>query len=343
MEEIEYKFKRTGAQIENLLDKIPVEGDVAKVYNTTLYLFGIENGSVVTQEQIDEVSNIIDKWKQGYIVTYIGNRHYNYGTLSVRTSDDYTEITLSIIDLAGDLIAYTFDGTAPGYSWTVTNKTSGGGGGNTLFLTTPYLLYEGGDLNASDSAILNSLKGQETKNLAITYCCSTLSGDESVPLQILYDYSQIPFQVTLFYGESSLVISEDENVVGKYIADPPIKVYPYKFPVKLNGSFNINDKNYQFNFNDIKPVIDGWCVFDGSINFYLEGTAYTCSFSIPMNVYKNRPDRNMYNAIAINGLGTISYPVAITFSSGLVFVKVLTSLNVSKIEMNSPACRLIRL
>ncbi|WP_175629689.1 hypothetical protein [Bacteroides acidifaciens] len=129
-EENIYKFKRSGSNIDDLLDKVQA-GFVYVVDNTKLDFGDIHrrDNKAITQEECDEVINIIEQYKSGKVVVIVNealNDSYNrFGVLNICTMDDMMPTSLMFYDNEGNLIAYTLDdGPSIGNVWKVVRKTS---------------------------------------------------------------------------------------------------------------------------------------------------------------------------------------------------------------------------
>ena len=275
----DYNLKRTGEQIDALLDKVDKEGNVAMVYNTSLDIFGIVNGSVVTDEQITEVSNIMDKWEKGYVVTYVDSRQnqFHYGPLSVCRSDDGVPITLSVIDANGDLLAYSYEPVGEA-TWTVTNN--GGSTGDSVLYSfcTPTLLdfnrKENLTLNDEDKALIKKLEQANglLKNAGINYCGIDGNGLQYVvPLSFYSDLHSIGEDFSASFGfVDDLGISWKFSMYsdgGIYVATPlaklscdsggESKIYETDIftPYYLTNVVNDGDTLTQADINEMKNIL----------------------------------------------------------------------------------------
>lgn len=129
-EENIYTFKRSGPNIDGLLDKVE-EGFVYVVDNTKLDFGDINrrDNKAITQKECDEVANIIKQYKSGKVVVIVNEAlsdSYNrFGVLNICAMDDYHATSLMFYDDEGNLIAYTLDdGPSIGSIWKVVRKTS---------------------------------------------------------------------------------------------------------------------------------------------------------------------------------------------------------------------------
>lgn len=129
-EENIYTFKRSGPNIDGLLDKVE-EGFVYVVDNTKLDFGDIyrRDNKAITQKECDEVANIIEQYKSGKVVVIVNEAlsdSYNrFGVLNICAMDDYHATSLMFYDDEGNLIAYTLDdGPSIGSIWKVVRKTS---------------------------------------------------------------------------------------------------------------------------------------------------------------------------------------------------------------------------
>lgn len=129
-EENIYTFKRSGPNIDGLLDKVEA-GFVYVVDNTKLDFGDIyrRDNKAITQKECDEVANIIKQYKSGKVVVIVNEAlsdSYNrFGVLNICAMDDYHATSLMFYDDEGNLIAYTLDdGPSIGSIWKVVRKTS---------------------------------------------------------------------------------------------------------------------------------------------------------------------------------------------------------------------------
>ena len=129
-EESIYTLKRSGSSIDGLLDKVET-GFVYAVDNTKLDLGDIarRDSKTITQDECDEVMNIIGQYKSGKVVIVVDEAltdRNRFGVLNVCAMDDMTTASLTFHDEEGNLIAYTLDGgPSIGSVWKVVSKTNG--------------------------------------------------------------------------------------------------------------------------------------------------------------------------------------------------------------------------
>lgn len=286
----EYKFKRTGAQMDALFDEVAEGG---KIYQTTLFFSSIERreDKSMTEEEWLEVNNIISKYKAGYVVTIADSRDYpfRYGVINVTMMDDAVPVTLSVFNDQGDLMAYSVDGLSPGNLWIITNKTQGGGGGTSKIcqFTTPNLLYEGRDaieLSSSDSLIIQRLyEDNENMNTeGFTYFGTDLNGLLiSTPFILFLDLSlSVPVLNIRCLDLLEFNIQKDE--FGRYIASEITRKMFGRYKIAPYPSVNTSTKSIEFVSGSTR--IGAWYVLSLNFTVIISGNQYTCSASMPINI-----------------------------------------------------------
>lgn len=91
------------------------------VYKSSLSFSTIVNDSVVTQEQITEISAIYTAWKAGKIVYVVDERgtYFNLGVLNMQIADDNTEVSFVVFDQSRQLCVFRCDPTESQAKWAV--------------------------------------------------------------------------------------------------------------------------------------------------------------------------------------------------------------------------------
>ena len=91
------------------------------VYKSSLSFSTIVNDSVVTQEQITEMSAIYTAWKAGkmvYVVDEEGN-YFNLGVLNMQIADDNTEVSFVVFDQLRQLCVFRCEPSVSQAKWSV--------------------------------------------------------------------------------------------------------------------------------------------------------------------------------------------------------------------------------
>lgn len=157
-EEGSYVFKYSGQQIDSLLGKVN-NGFIYMVDNTKLDFDNIDerDDKSVTQDECDEVTNIVSQYQAGKVVTVVSESQsgdgYRYGVLNVRADVNMLSISLIFYDYLGNLKTYTLDdGASIGSAWSIVKKTND-------YTILPVTQSEYDALSTKDSHTLYIIKG----------------------------------------------------------------------------------------------------------------------------------------------------------------------------------------
>ncbi|WP_303013822.1 hypothetical protein [uncultured Bacteroides sp.] len=102
-------LRHTAEEIDDAVDKLPMDGDAAGIYKSALAFSTIVNDSNVTQEQLTEMASISDAWESGKMVYALDKKggYYNLGVLNIQLSDDNSKCLFIALDQSGVLCYYS--------------------------------------------------------------------------------------------------------------------------------------------------------------------------------------------------------------------------------------------
>lgn len=351
----EFNLNKTGATINELLEKVSTYG---MVYKTTLDLAGITNGSLMTVEQLAELNNIIEKYTQGYVVT-LANQGSNdipfrYGVLNVSVGDGGQPVCLSFHDQEGNIIAYRAGGLEEGGAWAVTNKTAGSGGGESNVYTPniPFADIISGavtSIDAAQQAEINKLLTLNEKDVLLKSPNFNLEYES-----LIQNMSNVPILFNSIDNIVSFAISFS-RLNRNYTAN----IYAINNAIENIWTVEINETTRyekiisKFIISSDKKqikagpfiIFDGWCCnFRASVSFTTNtGEIINCGIS---TTYSYRKTDIFPNSIFVAGINMTSkaiVPIEVTFEEKLVIIKLLTDQTIASASVVSDKAYLTKI
>lgn len=149
------------------------------VYKSSLSFGEIEDGSIVTNDQLIEIAAITNAWKAGKIVYVVDEKgaFYNLGALNIQIADDNTECSFLAFGQNGYLCIFRCQPSIPSSTWNVFPV------GNDLFALIEHTHVAGDITEEADKKFMTSEEKSKLKDIDLSqYAKSDLSNAMTVSL-----------------------------------------------------------------------------------------------------------------------------------------------------------------
>lgn len=149
------------------------------VYKSSLSFGEIEDGSIVTNDQLIEIAAITNAWKAGKIVYVIDEKgaFYNLGALNIQIADDNTECSFLAFGQNRYLCIFRCKPSIPSSTWNVFPV------GNDLFALIEHTHVAGDITEEADRKFMTSEEKSKLKDIDLSqYAKSDLSNAMTVSL-----------------------------------------------------------------------------------------------------------------------------------------------------------------
>jgi hypothetical protein len=192
-----------------------------------------EAENLSTTNQIEELLNIVNAYKEGRPIVYADETNMDatlrYGVLNVTASDDSYPVTITVFSSNGDLMALSIDSYNAGESWTVKILT------NTILSINYYNLINPDRTSSittgtTISAVLNEyIKRLNSGTECLVIFRGTNNGNTLIiPLTISISSSKLKGTISYILGDNTYHISISRtSVTNTFTADAPVPQISY--------------------------------------------------------------------------------------------------------------------